>query len=236
MQLTLATYNIHRCVGRDRKLRPDRIVEVLQELSADVVALQEVESRDHGGLDLLAHFAAETGLVAIAGPNIYKHGTRYGNALLTRLPVMATTRFDLSFRKREPRGGIDVQLRWADQTLHVVATHLGLTAAERRWQMSRVLERFATSRSDAHVLLGDINEWWRWGRVHRWLDAHFPAAATAPATFPAVLPLFALDQIRVRPARLLRELNVHASPMARRASDHLPLTASIARQRAHVQC
>lgn len=112
MPLTLATYNIHRCIGRDGKLRPERIAEVLKELRADVVALQEVESRDHGGLDLLAHFTAHTGLAAIAGHNIYRHGTRYGNALLTRLPVVAMTRLDLSFGKREPRGAIDVQLAW----------------------------------------------------------------------------------------------------------------------------
>jgi len=232
MPLTLATYNIHRCIGRDGKLRPERIAEVLKELRADVVALQEVESRDHGGLDLLAHFTAQTGLAAIAGHNIYRHGTRYGNALLTRLPVVAMTRLDLSFGKREPRGAIDVQLAWGTDTVHVVATHLGLTAAERRWQIDRLLARFGTSASGTHVLLGDINEWWRWGRAHRWLEAYFPAAATAPATFPASYPLLALDQIRVRPGHLLSDVAVHASPLARQASDHLPLTAQLHQLRA----
>jgi endonuclease/exonuclease/phosphatase family metal-dependent hydrolase len=226
MPLTIATYNIHRCIGRDRRLRPDRIAGVLQELRADVVALQEVETRDDGGLDLLAHFTAETGLAAIAGHNLFKHGARYGNALLTHLPVLQLERTDLSFSHHEPRGAIDVALDWEGRPLHVVATHLGLSGRERRWQMKRLLERFDGA-GCVDVLLGDINEWWLRGRAQRWLNACFTAAPPAPATFPAWYPLLALDQIRVRPRHLLRDLAVHASPLARRASDHLPLKAHL---------
>lgn len=228
MPLTVATYNIHRCIGRDRALRADRIVRVLQELRADVIALQEVETRDDGGLDLLEHFSAETGLAAIPGHNLFKPGARYGNALLTRLPVLARTRCDLSFPHREPRGAIEVDLDWDGTSLHVLATHLGLSGGERRWQVKRLLERFESAAGNVDLLLGDINEWWLKGRAQRWLDAYFTAAPPAPATFPAWYPLLPLDQIRVKPRRLLRDITVHASPLARRASDHLPLKARLA--------
>jgi endonuclease/exonuclease/phosphatase family metal-dependent hydrolase len=110
-----------------------------------------------------------------------------------------------------------------------VATHLGLSGRERRWQVSRLLERFPPAAGAADVLLGDINEWRRRGATQRWLDACFPAAPYAPATFPAFWPLLALDQIRVRPRHLLRHLAVHMSPIARQASDHLPLVALLER-------
>jgi endonuclease/exonuclease/phosphatase family metal-dependent hydrolase len=227
MRLTVATYNIHRCIGRDQALRPDRIIGVLQELRADVVALQEVETRDDGGLDLLAHFTEETGLAAIAGANMFRHGARYGNALLTRLPIVATARCDLSFPHREPRGAIEAELDWNGTPLHVVATHLGLSGPERRWQVKRLLERFQTAAGSSELLLGDINEWWRRGRAQRWLDAYFEGSPRALGTFPSWYPLLPLDQIRVRPRHLLRDVTVHASPLARRASDHLPLRARL---------
>jgi endonuclease/exonuclease/phosphatase family metal-dependent hydrolase len=229
MPLTVATYNIHRCIGRDRKLRPDRIVQVLKELRADVIALQEVETVDDGGLDLLEHFADETGLAAIAGHNIFRHGVRYGNALLTRLPVLTLARPDLSYPGRERRGAIDAVLDWAGTPLHVVATHLGLSGRERRWQLVHLLKRYDSGAGAVDVLLGDINEWRRRGPAQRCLDSYFSTPPFAPATFPAAWPLLALDQVRVRPRCLLQDLAVHASPLARQASDHLPLIARIDR-------
>jgi len=230
MGLTLATYNIHRCVGRDGLLRPERILRVLLELRADVVALQEVETRDDGGLDLLAMFTAETGMTAIPGHNLFKHGAHYGNALLTRLPVVSVERPDLSFPGREPRGAIVAQLDWGGAPLQVVATHLGLSGRERRWQIQQLLAWLRAAPAGIQVLLGDVNEWWRRSRVQRWLDAHFGTAPPGPATFPSWYPLLALDQIRARPAHLLRGPSVHTSPLARRASDHLPLCIHLARQ------
>jgi endonuclease/exonuclease/phosphatase family metal-dependent hydrolase len=229
MRLTLATYNIHRCIGRDGLLRPERILQVLLELRADVVALQEVETRDDGGLDLLAMFSAETGMTAIPGHNLFKHGAHYGNALLTRLPVVSIERPDLSFPGREPRGAIAAELDWTGTPLQVLATHLGLSGRERRWQVQRLLERLRCAPDGIQVLFGDINEWWRRARVQRWLDEHFGAAAAGPPTFPSWYPLLALDQIRVRPAHLLGGPSVHASPLARRASDHLPLWVHLER-------
>jgi endonuclease/exonuclease/phosphatase family metal-dependent hydrolase len=74
------------------------------------------------------------------------------------------------------------------------------------------------------VLLGDLNEWLLWGQPLRWLHAYFKETP-APATFPARFPLFALDRVWVRPRSALVHLAANASELARRASDHLPITA-----------
>jgi endonuclease/exonuclease/phosphatase family metal-dependent hydrolase len=224
--LTVATYNIHRCYGSDGRFDPQRVGRVLKEIAADVVAVQELETREQDGLDLLAHFAAESALSPIAGPTLSRQGAHYGNALLTRFPATEIDRLDLSFPGREPRGAIDARLNVAGSRLRVVATHLGLVPAERRTQVKTLLQRFELRCCDRDVLLGDINEWFLWGRPLTWLHRHF-RRTPAPATFPAMFPLLALDRIWVRPRAQLRSLTRHDTPLARAASDHLPLRAVI---------
>jgi endonuclease/exonuclease/phosphatase family metal-dependent hydrolase len=223
MLLRLVTYNIHSCIGADGKYDPDRIVEVLKELSADVIALQEVDSREHRGLEMLAHLSEETGLLAVPGPTLIKHTGSYGNALLTRLHIRQIRRHDLRFLNHEPRGAIDVDLMCGALLLQVMVTHLGLKPAERRFQVQYLLQRLSCPHC---ALLGDFNEWFLWGRPLRWLKATFGPAAT-PRTFPSSFPFFALDRIWVRPGEMLVGLEVHKSPLARTASDHLPVKAVI---------
>lgn len=224
--MNLATYNIHRCVGRDGRRDPDRICAVVRECNADVVALQEVESMRDGGLDQLQHIAMETGMRPLAGPTILNPAAHYGNALLTRFDIVATRHVDLSVAGHEPRGALDVDLAHRDKIVHVVATHLGLRPAERRAQIKRLLKLFHAGTVSPAVLMGDLNEWFLWGRPLRWLHAHF-AETPAPATFPARFPVFALDRIWVSPRGALQSVYVHASRLARVASDHLPLCASV---------
>src|SRR5258705_11904936 len=103
MARTLASYNVHRGIGRDGGADPERVLGVLREIDADVFALQEVEAHDSGG-DMLAWLASATGMRAIAGTTLLRHDGHYGNGLLTRCEVAATELVDLSFRNREPRG------------------------------------------------------------------------------------------------------------------------------------
>ena len=110
--------------------------------------------------------------------------------------------------------------------VHVVATHLGLRPAERRFQVERLLKLFTATKKDREVLLGDLNEWYLWGRPLRKLRTYFDQAP-APATFPSRHPLFALDRIYVSPRSMLKELTVHSSALARLASDHLPVVATL---------
>lgn len=224
--MVLATYNIHRCIGRDG-LSAARIAQVLRELRADVIALQEVESRRDGGLNLVDHFAEVTDMTGIAGPTLLNETAHYGNALLTRYPVRAFAHVDLSVPGREPRGALDVRLSGpGDRILRVVATHFGLRPSERRFQAQRLLARLAEKNADISVLMGDLNEWFLWGRPLRRLRRHF-SRTPAPATFPARFPLFALDRIWVQPRARLRSLGIHRTRLSRAASDHFPLRATV---------
>lgn len=225
MRLTLASYNIHRCIGMDGRFEPERIFDVLCELHADIIALQEVETLHEGGLQLLELMSERTGLEAIAGPNILRDTGHYGNALLARGDVHRIRRIDLSFENaREPREAIAVDLDCQSLLLHVAATHLGLRPSERRFQIGRLLE--VVSRTPRHfaALLGDFNEWLPWARPLGWINTHF-GRTPAPATFPATFPLFALDRIWIWPRQHLLSVTAHKSALARVASDHLPLKA-----------
>lgn len=225
MRVSLASYNIHGCIGRDGRYDRARILDVLCELQADVFALQEVESV-RGGLDLLSYLAEGTGTTALAGPTLTLQEGHFGNALLTRFPIANVERVDLTFHRREPRGALGADLDCGGVTLRAVATHLGLGPRERRFQVRRLLKLFRTPRDWPAVLMGDFNEWLLWGRPLRWLHAYFDRSP-ALATFPARLPLFALDRILVHPHGGLESVTVHASRAARVASDHLPLKAQL---------
>lgn len=221
MRLVVATYNVHRCVGRDGRHDPARIRAVIDELDADVLALQELEWRPEAALHVLDELARDTGYTPVAGPTLFRADGHYGNALLTRLAVRRVDRLDLSVPGREARGAIDAGLEAEWGAVRVLATHLGLRAGERRAQMQQLLEALSVTPAPT-VLMGDLNEWFLWGRPLRWLRAHF-GQAPAPATFPAQWPVLALDRIWVEPEQMLREVRTHRSPLARLASDHLPL-------------
>ena len=223
MQLVVATYNVHRCIGGDGRYDPARTLNVIRELDADVIALQELEWRPEAALHVLEEFAQRIGYIPVAGPTLLRATGHYGNALLTRLVVRRIDRLDLSVPGREARGAIDVGLETAHGTVRVLATHLGLGAGERRWQMRQLLGTLSGTPLPT-VLMGDLNEWFLWGRPLRWLRAHF-GRAPAPASYPARWPMLALDRIWVEPAGVLRELCTHRSTLARIASDHLPLRA-----------
>jgi len=226
-RMRLATYNIHTGIGTDGRFDPDRVARVLQELDADVVALQEVEQHAVGDTDLLEFLAARTGHTALAGPTLLRESRDYGNAILTRLPIVTVQRVDLSLPQREPRGALEVMLDWHGRRLQVVATHLGLRPGERRRQVVRLLELFESGSADVSVLLGDLNEWLLWGRPLRWLRRRF-TATPGPRTYPTRFPLFALDRIWVCPRDALVNIGIHNSPTARAASDHFPLKAELA--------
>jgi endonuclease/exonuclease/phosphatase family metal-dependent hydrolase len=222
----LASYNVHRAKGRDGRTDPARILGVLKEIDADVYALQEVEAHDTGG-DMLAWLAKETGMNAIAGTTIQRHDGYFGNGLLTRCPVREKTLADLSWRGREPRGAIAADVDCNGRTLRVVATHLGLRPAERRAQVHQILQLFSWLPDDRAILMGDVNEWFLWGRPLRRLHRYF--APTRPVrTFPSKAPMLALDRMWAHPGHILKDLRAHRSALSRVASDHLPLVASVA--------
>ncbi len=226
MSLRLTSYNIHRCQGRDGHRDPERIRQILREIDAQVMALQEVELL-HDEPHFLDQLCADRPWRPLHGKTLSSSTGHYGNALLTSLPILRTEQIDLSFPGREPRGALRAQLQGQEKKVDLIATHLGLRPIERRQQIRRLLEFLTqSSGSDISILLGDLNEWFLWGRPLRWLQSYF-RPTPAPATYPAHWPLFALDRIWVHPVERLRAVKVYDSPLARVASDHLPLVATL---------
>ncbi len=223
--VTIATYNIHRAVGTDGRFAPERIVGVLQEIQADIVALQEVPLGGSHFPNVLKLLQEATGYFAAEGFTFSVSGRRYGNAVISRYPIAATRTIDISFGSREPRGALDADINCHGHPLRVIATHLGLGIAERRAQIRKLLQAFDTDQMPV-ILLGDLNEWFVWGQSLKWLVSHFEAVP-APSTFPSRWPLLALDRIWIRPRHRLVHVNVHSTPLSRVASDHLPLIAHI---------
>jgi len=224
-ELRVVSYNVHRAIGRDRRHAPQRILEVLREIDGDIVALQEVEARD-GGADMLDWLGRQLGFHSIPGTTLIRHDGHYGNGVLSRFPARQVLHCDLSWRGREPRAAIAADLEFDGRVLRFVATHLGLRPAERRDQVQRLLKLFTDRPYERAVLMGDCNEWFLWGRPLRKLHRYFDRTP-APRTFPASLPILSLDRVWTHPGSMLKRIDVHRSSLARIASDHLPLVATI---------
>jgi len=228
--LRVATWNVHSCVGVDRRHDPARTSEVVAELDADIVALQEfrypadiaIETRTPVVLTALESYECAL------GPTSLRDRDRqcYGNVLLTRHPIRAVRRIDLSHRRREPRGALLATLDVRGLTLHVIATHLGLHLGERRLQVGRIVELVDELRDAFTVILGDFNDWLPGRSLVHVLDRRL-GAAPPPRSFPVGFPLLALDRIWAQPRGALRALGVHVTPLSRVASDHLPVVAQL---------
>ena len=225
-ELRVVSYNVHRAIGRDRRCMPQRILDVLRETQADIVALQEVEARD-GGADMLAWLGRELGFHSIPGTTLIRHDGHYGNGILTRFPARSVTHCDLSWRGSEPRAAIAADLGFDGRVLRFVATHLGLRPAERRDQVTRLLKLFTDRPYERAVLMGDLNEWFLWGRPLRRLHRYFEKTP-APRSFPSRMPILSLDRVWTHPGSMLRKIEVQRLVLARLPSDHLSLVATIA--------
>lgn len=229
-RICIGSYNIHSCVGLDRRCSPARIADVLHELNCDIFALQEVDNApgEDDDSQQLEYLSQAMKMAAVPGMRIVRHSGEYGNALLTRFPVISVHRHDLSYgRWLEPRGALDVELDVGGRALRVIATHLGLSRSERRFQWRQLLAAIASSPPDhPTIVLGDMNEWFP--RAGTLRDAHkILGEALAPAEFPSFAPFLALTRIWVRPVQAIVSVSVHRTELSRRASDHLPLRAVI---------
>jgi len=227
--LKVASYNIHKCRGVDGVTRPDRIIGVIRELGADVIALQEVDRRfgRRGGLLDPSAIESETGMQLLVQSDVsHRHGW-HGNALLVRGKPISYKRSRLKLPGGEPRGAVVADLDLGEGEFRVIAAHLGLFRLSRVDQVSALLTAFRDLQPMPCILLGDLNEWRRRGRsALRGLEPTFGVSPSI-LSFPSPLPIFALDRILGWPAGLVTNLAVHDTPLARRSSDHLPLTAKV---------
>lgn len=232
MELTLASYNIHSGIGVDGRFDLARVASVLEEIRPDVVALQEVgdfrgaTSRE----DHPEYLAERLGLHMAFGPNVVVNGRRYGNAVLSRLPILKSKNYDLSFPEKEPRGALRCDLDLGEGAqLHVFAVHLGLSIRERRAQEALLLTADIlrdASRNHPAVVCGDFNYWGN-GSVPSLVrkalgDAALMLGATA-RTYHARFPFMRLDRVYVDSGVQPLALHTHRTPLSAVASDHLPL-------------
>lgn len=229
MRLRVATYNIHGARGLDGKERVDRIGDVLGEVGADIIALQEVFQRQAWAL------ADATGTAVVFGATRRLAHGLYGNVCLSRFPLVGHARYSLTCHPFEPRGCLRADLDVGHEApLHVLNVHLGLRYRERIHQVRRLARLFARARLPGpRVLLGDFNEWFN-GHASRLLREEFGGPNGGRrrrlATHPSPLPVFPLDRIYHDATIRVVRVGVHRSRLARVASDHLPAYADLALQ------
>ena len=234
--LRVVTYNIHKCRGLDRRTRPDRIAAVLQEIDADIVALQEVVHAPGGAPHFdQAHVLARylNGFCWTFGANRPLEGGEYGNMTLARLPLLHAENYDLSHAGRERRGALQTDLNaGGGRVLHVFNVHLGTSIRERRHQGRKLIGPEVLGQpglNGPRLVIGDFNDWQQ-GLTTKLMRSSFESfhprhAFRVRATFPGVMPLVTLDHCYYDPPLKLVETKLWRSPRALVASDHLPLVA-----------
>jgi endonuclease/exonuclease/phosphatase family metal-dependent hydrolase len=239
---------MRKAVGLDRRRDPNRVLKVLQEIDADVVALQEADKRfggrgsavpheliDTHGLYKPVHFGVRhkrmldktrrhtDRLLKINTRNIGWHG----NAILVKHHIGVLDCAALELPTLEPRGAVIAELLLDDKPLRIVGMHLDLSGLWRRRQMRAILEAIAMRpQKMPTVLMGDTNEWRIEAGCLRELSGEFHIAPTGPS-FHARHPVAPLDRIIVHKDLCIEAAGVHMSPAARRASDHLPIWARL---------
>jgi endonuclease/exonuclease/phosphatase family metal-dependent hydrolase len=234
MELMFASYNIHKAVGLDRRRDPDRILAVLNEVGADVVALQEADrrfGRRESVLPLAAiesHTPYRAVALAMRPDSIGWHG----NALLVRREIEVAEACVVPLPTLEPRGAIRADLLAGGRHVRVVGMHLDLSGLRRRQQVRSILAHVAGCDSDCPtVMMGDFNEWARhggcfheFGRGQSGGNWHLLAPGRS---FPSRRPVAQLDRIVVSEEWAITATGVHHSALAARGSDHLPVWARL---------
>lgn len=239
--LRVATYNVHGCVGMDRRRSETRIAEVIANLSVDVVALQELDlgRARSAGVDQARLIAEQLGWQSLFEPAMRNGDEQYGNAIISRYPLTLTRTLELpgegSWYCREKRVALWAGAETALGRVHIINTHLGLGRAERFLQAKVLAESVAAGPGgEPLVLLGDFNSL-PGSRSIRVIRNHLRSArALLPAagpcrTFPTRLPSVAVDHVFLNEGLDLTSLSVPRSTQAYLASDHYPLLAEIVR-------
>jgi endonuclease/exonuclease/phosphatase family metal-dependent hydrolase len=232
-ELRIVTYNIHKCRGLDRRVSPERIARVLADLDAGVIALQEVV-HSHLDRDETDQARAIAGLLgmhcAFGQARAFRRTGRYGNAVLSRFPILGTKNYDITANPREPRACLRADIETPGGLVHVFNVHLGTGFYERRRQAHHLVSHRILNNSElrgARVMLGDFNEWTR-GLTTEFLTAHLEsvdvhAFLRRRRTYPGVFPFLHLDHVYFDRALALEDFRVHRSRRSLVASDHLPL-------------
>jgi endonuclease/exonuclease/phosphatase family metal-dependent hydrolase len=225
--LSVASYNIHKGVGTDRRRDLARTAAVIAEIGADILALQEADTRfgTRTGLLDLDSIRRDLGLIAVPLDGVGDAHGWHGNLLLVRNALVQEVH-QLILPGLEPRGALVTDMVIAGQPLRVVNAHLGLISASRSAQARALMDKIGGLDARPTLLMGDLNEWRGGGSAFETLSKHFTIAPPRPS-FPARYPLLALDRMMISSHGDLSDVRAHDSPLSRRASDHLPITARL---------
>src|SRR5262245_18380102 len=246
--ITVASYNMHKAVGLDGRRDPHRVLKVLQEIDADVVALQEADKRIGGrGSTVPPELTDSHGVYKPVQPGVRhkrplekarKHAERllkvdtrnigwHGNAILVKRHIGVLDCAELDLPTFEPRSAVMAELLIGDKPLRVVGMHLDLSGLWRRRQMRAIFHDIGRRKQVMPtILMGDTNEWRTVAGCLRDLEPEFHIAPTGPS-FHARHPVAQLDRIIVHRDLNIEAAGVHMSLDPRRASDHLPIWARL---------
>ena len=225
--LSVASYNIHKGIGTDRRRDLARTVAVISEIGADILALQEADTRfgTRTGLLDLESIRRDLGLIAVPLDSVGDAHGWHGNLLLVRNALVHEVH-QLILPGFEPRGALVTDMEINGQPLRVVNAHLGLLPGSRAAQARALLDKLGRLEARPTLLMGDLNEWRGKSAALKTFGKHF-TIGPARASFPARYPLLALDRMMTCIQGELLDIATHDSPLARRASDHLPITARL---------
>ena len=226
MRLTFGSYNIHKAVGADGRRDADRIIRVLHELDADVVALQEADLRFGTRAAVLPRSLLEESHWQVVPLAMRAGGMGWhGNSIIVRRGIAILDAAPITLPSLEPRGAVHARLAKQGREFDVVGMHLDLSGLLRRRQIAAVCGVLAHSAGPA-VIMGDANEWSAHGGA---LTAFGPAwqVLNPGHSFPARRPLASLDRIAHSPHWHCHGASVYHSAQAVSASDHLPVRAEL---------
>jgi endonuclease/exonuclease/phosphatase family metal-dependent hydrolase len=236
------TYNVHRCVGVDGRLDVGRIAAVIAHCRPDVVALQELDvgRARTGGVDQAHAIAQRLGMDFHFHPAMHVEEERYGDAILTELPLKVMKADALpgspTIRRLEPRGALWLRIEVDGRPVNVINTHFGLVPHEQRAQAAALCGSDWLGRPDCVdpvVLVGDFNATQRYS-AYRMLAARLHDARAAAGgsratpTFPSRFPVLPIDHVFVSSGVKVLDVSTPSGPLMRSASDHLPLLADLA--------
>ncbi|KFE34552.1 endonuclease/exonuclease/phosphatase family protein [Thioclava atlantica] len=228
MTLRIASYNLHKCVGSDRRHDPERIVAVIKALQADVIALQEVDRRMGARPAALPPglIEAETDFIHHDMPRTGPDSLGWhGQVVLVRRGTRVLGVDPITLPGLEPRGALAVEIALdSGDPFVLVAAHLGLRRGDRRAQWARIAKTLKDARPHPALAIGDFNEW----RAQHGFEALTGFHIHAPGpTYPARAPVGRLDRIVTSPGLRVVRAGVLDTPVSRVASDHLPIWADV---------
>jgi endonuclease/exonuclease/phosphatase family metal-dependent hydrolase len=227
--ILVASYNMRKAIGTDRRRKPERTIEVLNELGADVIALQEADRRFGARESALPLHMIEEHSDYKPVPLDTRSGSLgwHGNALLVRKSVEVVDKELVHIPSLEPRGAVLADLKLGEIELRVIGMHLDLSGLWRRRQAHAIIAHLEKRHgSPPTVLMGDLNEWSANGGCLRDFS-HRHRFAECGRSFHARRLVAKLDRIMVSEGLEILESGAHHSATARKASDHLPIWAKL---------